>query len=58
MRVDKLLWIAAEFESLKVLIADSVAKSLLIAKTGASTEGFSVSCFYDRFYLPYGGCGE
>ena len=58
MRVEKLLWIAAEFESLKVLIADSVAKSLLIVKTGASSEGFVENCFYDRFYLRYGGCGE
>ena len=45
-------------ESLKVLIADSVAKILIIVKTGASTEGFVENCFYDGFYSPYGGCGE
>ena len=32
--------------------------SLLIVKTGASAEGFVENCFYDRFYLHYGGCGE
>ena len=32
--------------------------SLLIVKAGASAEGFVENCFYDRFYSPYGGCGE
>ena len=32
--------------------------SLLFVKTGASAEGFVGNCIYDRFYLPYGVCGE